>query len=214
MTLYVRRYAGVLHLTICSAKDLRSKDTIGKSDPYVVARVGNGNTEATSVQKNTHTPNWGVEGPPNTGEVLALNVESLDNVLTLECMDSDHDQGAKNTEAGRDRDEKLGIASITVREFVEATELPFHLPSWWKLRWWTLLRPRSPKRQVVPSASMPPGCRPQQVPQAPRPSPRPRPRPSPSPSPRPAGRRPRLCLDHRKPVRTDRYRGEVCIGVW
>lgn len=106
---------GVLTVTVLSGKGLTSKDRVGKSDPYVIARAGNANTAATGTVYNTLTPTW----PAGEG-TLGLNVQSVEDVVVVECYDCDHKGTDKTTGAGRVKDDTMGVASLTVKELIAA----------------------------------------------------------------------------------------------
>lgn len=114
---------GVLTVTVLSGKGLTSKDRVGKSDPYVIARAGNANTAATATVYNTLTPTWpaGEGGQPGGGD-LVLNVQSVEDIVVVECYDCDHKGTDKTTGAGRVKDDTMGVASLTVTELIAATE--------------------------------------------------------------------------------------------
>ena len=107
---------GVLTVTVLSGKDLASEDRVGKSDPYVMARAGNANTAVTSIIYNTFAPEW---SEPGSGD-LVLNVQSVDDVVVLECYDSDRKGADKTTAAGRAQDDKMGVAFLTVKDLMAA----------------------------------------------------------------------------------------------
>ena len=107
---------GVLTVTVLRGAGLTSKDRVGKSDPYVIARAGNANTAATSTIPNTLSPEW---SEPGSGD-LVLNVQSVDDIVVIECYDCDHKGTDKTTGAGRSQDDTMGVASLTVKELVAA----------------------------------------------------------------------------------------------
>jgi hypothetical protein len=75
-------YAGILFITCKKATRLKDKDFVGKSDPYLVARVGDAPQQAaTQVIQDNLDPEW--------NETLQLNVAKLDDLLLIECYDSD-----------------------------------------------------------------------------------------------------------------------------
>lgn len=51
---------------------------------------------------------------------LVLQVQSLDDIVVLECYECDHKGTDKTTSAGRAKDDTLGVASLTVRELIAA----------------------------------------------------------------------------------------------
>ena len=107
-------YAGILFITCKKASNLKDKDFVGKSDPYLVARVGDAPQQAaTKVIQDNLNPEW--------NETLQLNVPKLDDLLMIECYDSDtmSDNG-KSDPKNREADEILGIAYS--REMFEGQE--------------------------------------------------------------------------------------------
>ena len=95
----VQVYAGILFVHAKSASGLKNKDFIGKSDPYLVCRVGTApQTAVTKVVDGSLAPEW--------NETVTLNVPSLEDLLLVECFDSDSN-AAKSTEEGRKGDDIL-----------------------------------------------------------------------------------------------------------
>lgn len=95
-------YQGILFLVVKRATDLKNKDFVGKSDPYLLCRVGSAPQAAvTRVIKNNLNPEWNQE--------LVLNVPSLEDTLFIEVWDCDG-KGDKQTEQGRHGDDLLGVA--------------------------------------------------------------------------------------------------------
>jgi stromal membrane-associated protein len=101
-------YAGILFITCKKATKLKDKDFVGKSDPYLVARVGDAPQQAvTKVIQDNLDPEW--------NETLQLNVAKLDDLLMIECYDSDTiSDGGKADPKNRVGDEILGIACHSV----------------------------------------------------------------------------------------------------
>jgi hypothetical protein len=75
-------YAGILLVSAKRATGLKDKDTFGKSDPYLVCRVGESPQVAvTKVINDNLSPEW--------NETLPMNVASVEDILFVECYDSD-----------------------------------------------------------------------------------------------------------------------------
>ena len=49
-----------------------------------------------------------------------MNVQSVDDVVVLECYDSDRKGADKTTAAGRAQDDKMGVAFLTVKDLMAA----------------------------------------------------------------------------------------------
>lgn len=111
-------YAGILFITCKKATKLKNKDFVGKSDPYLVARVGDAPQQAaTKVVNDNLNPEW--------NETLQLNVAKLDDFLMIECYDCDTmSDGGKADPKNRESDEMLGIACHSVEVDGQVTWVP------------------------------------------------------------------------------------------
>ena len=103
-------YAGILFITCKKATQLKDKDFFGKSDPYLVARVGEAPQQAvTKVIQDNLDPEW--------NETLQLNVPDLEDLLFVECYDSDTMSDVGKAEPkNREGDEILGIACLSLTQ--------------------------------------------------------------------------------------------------
>lgn len=77
---------GMLYVSVIKAKDLKNKDFLGKSDPYVKLTVGN-STQKTRTIMNNLNPEWNetfslVVDDPET-ESLDISVYDWDKVHSL-----------------------------------------------------------------------------------------------------------------------------------
>merc|ERR1712226_36851 len=92
---------GTLYLTIHKAKNLESKDLIGKSDPYIIVKYGE--TKLVSAKKsNTNNPEWNFEVDVKVHQNHPENI-------TLEVMDKD--------KVGKD--DTLGSTSVSVSDILK-----------------------------------------------------------------------------------------------